>query len=54
MELVTAILQKCAKKDAKKGRPWCIYKHDPEDHSKKLSPQPKGWPKTKIEMRIGG
>lgn len=40
-KLHIAVVRKCRKEDAKKGRPWCIYKHDiPVDS------QPSGWPKT--------
>jgi len=55
-DLVTGIVMKCKKKDYKKGRPWCIYKHDPKDPSKPLNPQPKGWPKhykTKKDAEYG-
>lgn len=41
-----AIMKRCNQSDAKPGRLWCIYKHDPKDHSRALNPQPKGWPKT--------
>jgi hypothetical protein len=45
MRLVTAVLKRCAKRDAKSGKLWCIYKHSAQDHTKILHPQPKGWPK---------
>lgn len=39
--VVEATISKCSEKDAKPGRPWCVYKHDSPRDS-----QPKGWPKT--------
>lgn len=45
MHLVTAVLKRCAKKDVKNGKEWCIYKHSAQDHTKIIHPQPKGWPK---------
>jgi hypothetical protein len=42
--MVTAIVGKCGKY-AKPGKPWCVFKHDGNDHSKRAATQPKGWPK---------
>ncbi len=44
MSLIEGILKRCSKKDAKTGKPWCIYKHS-DSGDRIMNPQPKGWPK---------
>lgn len=41
----TGVLLPCKPHDIIDERTWCIYKHDPADHSKAAKVQPKGWPR---------
>jgi len=41
----TGVVLPCRPGDKQKGKPWCVYKHDPEDPSQPMEPQPKYFPK---------